>query len=141
MKKEERKDKYIMQNNKNYLIPLEENSIIQKVICFFKRLFFKNKYAKDEIIQNENNTTENIEEVKKRFFAEEMRVKQKEKEKIDLHLLEQYRNGDIDEEEMTDEQFECLCNTYKEKIAKLKESNQNRKNKLFEYRRKMQTNN
>lgn len=130
-----------MQNNKNDLIPLKENSIIQKVICFFKRLFFKNRYTKNEIIQNEINTIENTDEVKKRSFAEEIKVKQKENEKIDLHLLEQYRNGDIDEEEMTDEQFECLCNTYKEKIARLKESNQNRKSKLLEYRRKMQTSN
>ncbi len=130
-----------MQNNKNDLIPLQKNSIIQKVICFFKGLLFKSKYAKNEIIQNESNTTEYTEEVKKQSFVEEIRVEQEENEKIDLHLLERYRNGDIDEEEMTDEQFECLCDTYKEKIARLKESNQNRKNKLLEYRRKMQTSN
>lgn len=58
-----------------------------------------------------------------------------------LKLQEQYRNGSMKEEEMTKEQITKLCDLYDKQIAELEKSNNYRKQKLLEYRRKMRKNN
>lgn len=129
--------------SKNELIPFKTSNIFGKIIGFFRKLFFKNKNAvcanNEEIskisIENTN------EEMVKQSFKESIIVQQEVKDNVNMKLLEQYRNGNIDEEEMTDEQYECICNSYKEKISQLKESNQKRKDVLLAYRKRMQTSN
>lgn len=131
-------------NNKNSLIPLKENNIIKKIIGFFKRLFFKQKDSNNANVIKENNEDiikETEEKVSKNSFLNDIKIEEKTKDKTDMQLLEKFRNGDIDEEEMTDEQFECLCNSYKEKISQLKESNQKRKQVLLAYRKQLKTSN
>ena len=54
-----------------------------------------------------------------------------------LKLQKQYRNGEIKEEDMTKEQVQQLCDLYDKQIAELEKSNEARKRKLLEYRRKM----
>ena len=56
-----------------------------------------------------------------------------------LKLQKQYRSGEIKEEELTQEQVNSLCALYDKQIANLKKSNEIRKQKLLEYRRKLQT--
>ena len=58
-----------------------------------------------------------------------------------LKLQEQYRNGCIKEEEMTKKEITKLCDLYDKQIAELEKSNNYRKQKLLEYRRKMRKNN
>ena len=58
-----------------------------------------------------------------------------------LKLQKQYRSGEIKEEELSEEQINSLCKLYDKQIANLKKSNDIRKQKLLEYRRKMQTDN
>ena len=58
-----------------------------------------------------------------------------------LKLQKQYRSGEIKEEELSEEQVKSLCKLYDKQIANLKKSNDIRKQKLLEYRRKMQTDN
>ena len=58
-----------------------------------------------------------------------------------LKLQKQYRSGEIKEEELSEEQINSLCKLYDRQIANLKKSNDIRKQKLLEYRRKMQTDN
>ena len=54
-----------------------------------------------------------------------------------LKLQKQYRNGEIKEEDMTKEQVQQLCDLYDRQISDLEKSNEARKKKLLEYRRKM----
>ena len=54
-----------------------------------------------------------------------------------LKLQKQYRSGQIKEEE----QVNSLCALYDKQIANLRKSNEIRKQKLLEYRRKLQTDN
>ena len=54
-----------------------------------------------------------------------------------LKLQKQYQNGEIKEEDMTKEQVQQLCDLYDKQIAELEKSNEARKRKLLEYRRKM----
>ena len=58
-----------------------------------------------------------------------------------LKLQRQYRSGEIKEEELTEEQVNSLCTLYDRQIANLKKSNNMRKQRLLEYRKKLQTDN
>ncbi len=129
--------------SKNELIPFKTSNIFGKIIGFFKKLFFKSKnqvYANNEELVK-NSVENSNEETVKKSFKESIIVQQETKENVDMKLLEKYRNGDIDEEEMTDEQYECIYNSYKERITQLKESNKKRKEVLLAYRKRMQTSN
>ena len=54
-----------------------------------------------------------------------------------LNLQQKYRNGEIREEDLTDEQIDALCGLYSKQIASLKKSNEIRKQKILEYKRKL----
>lgn len=57
-----------------------------------------------------------------------------------LNLQKQYRSGKIKEKEMTKDQIKRLCNLYDKQILELKKSNDTRKQKLLEYRKKLKNN-
>ena len=71
---------------------------------------------------------------------EEIRNIENEETKL-LKLQKQYRSGEIKEEELTEEKVNSLCALYDKQIENLRKSNENRKQKLLEYRRKLQTDN
>lgn len=119
------------------LVKLNENSIFYKIKQFFQNLFHKNK-STDIIITTE--TINSIEQGKdkRNTFIKEIRQVEDE-ETIVKKLQNKYRNGEIKEEDMTEEQINSLCALYDKQIANLKKSNDLRKQKLLEYRRKLQT--
>ena len=57
-----------------------------------------------------------------------------------LNLQKQYRSGKIKEKEMTKDQIKRLCILYDKQILELKKSNDTRKQKLLEYRKKLKNN-
>lgn len=122
------------------LVQVNENSIFYKIKRFFKNLFNKNKDTTDNyvIIDGTNCSSEN--ENKKSSFMESIKNIEDEETKI-LKLQKQYRSGEIKEEDLTKEQYISLCDLYDRQIANLKKSNEIRKQKLLEYRRKLQTDN
>ena len=69
---------------------------------------------------------------------EEIRKIENEETKL-LKLQKQYRTGEIKEEELTEEQIYSLGALYDKQIAELRKSNEVRKQRLLEYRRKFQT--
>ena len=122
------------------LVQVNENGIFYKIKKFFKNLFNRNanttnNYAilkeTESLVANEN---------KKNSFMESIKNIEDEEIKL-LKLQKQYRSGEIKEEELTQEQVNSLCALYDKQIANLKKSNDIRKQKLLEYRRKMQTDN
>ena len=122
------------------LVQVNENGIFYKIKKFFKNLFNRNanttnNYAilkeTESLVANEN---------KKNSFMESIKNIEDEETKL-LKLQKQYRSGEIKEEELTQEQVNSLCALYDKQIANLKKSNDIRKQKLLEYRRKMQTDN
>ena len=122
------------------LVQVNENGIFYKIKKFFKNLFNRNanttnNYAivkeTESLVANEN---------KKNSFMESIKNIEDEETKL-LKLQKQYRSGEIKEEELTQEQVNSLCALYDKQIANLKKSNEIRKQKLLEYRRKMQTDN
>lgn len=122
------------------LVQVHENVIFYRIKRFFKNLFNKNtttnnNYAiakEDKSIVESENT--------KNTFMESVKNIENEETKL-LKLQKQYRSGEIKEDELTQEQVSSLCALYDKQIANLKKSNEIRKQKLLEYRRKMQTDN
>lgn len=119
------------------LVQVNENSIFYKIKNFFRRLF--NKTGKLEAYNTIESNIENFEnnEEKKNAFLQEIRNVETEETKL-LNLQKQYRNGEI-KEQLTKEQAKSLCDLYDKQIAQLKKSNETRKKKLLEYRKKLQT--
>ena len=122
------------------LVQVNENSIFYKIKRFFKNLFNKNKDTTDNsvVIEETNSSSEN--ENKKSSFMEFIKNIEDE-ETLILKLQKQYRSGEIKEEELTEEQVNSLCALWDKQIANLRKSNEIRKQRLLEYRRKLQTDN
>lgn len=116
------------------LIQINENSIFYKIKRFFINLFHK-----EEIIVNNRQIEEKVElEDRKSDFVESIKNIEDDETKL-LRLQKQYRSGEIKEEDLTQEQINSLCALYDKQIEKLKKSNEIRKQKLAEYRKKLQT--
>ena len=122
------------------LITVNENSIFYKIKNFFRNLFYKhNAIENSTIIENGINASLEKEN-NKNSFMESIKNIENEETKL-LKLQKQYRNGEIKEEQLTQEQINSLSALYDKQIANLRKSNQIRKQKLLEYRKKLQTDN
>lgn len=121
------------------LVQINENSIFHKIKKFFRNLFHQNTQTEINTIVEEtinNAKSEN----KKSDFMQSIRNVENEETKL-LKLQKQYRNGEIKEEDLTEEQINSLCELYDKQIAKLKKSNAIRKQRILNYKRNFQTDN
>ncbi len=115
------------------LVKVNENSIFYKIKQFFKNLFHKNETANSFSIEEASNSVIQNENKKDKFIEEIRKIE--DEETVLLKLQNKYRKGEIKEEDMTEEQINSLYNLYDKQIAKLKKSNELRKQKLLEYRK------
>ena len=107
-----------MKNNK--LIVYKKN-IFRKISEFFKKIFSKKEVlSKEVIITNEKNNN----------FLENIKIKEDKEELRLLQLKQQYENGEIDEEEISDEDVNKLCELYKKETDKLNADTERRKNHI-----------
>ena len=120
------------------LVKINENSIFYKIKRFFKNLLSKKKDADNSIV--EETTVIKQDEDKRNQYMEQIK-KIEDEETTLLKLQKQYRNGEIKEKNLTDEQISSLCKLYDKQISNLKKSNEIRKQKLLEHRRRLQTDN
>lgn len=118
------------------LLQVNENSIFYKIKKFFKNLFKRNAIITENCATVEETNNLPNDEKKKPFLEGLRNYKNEEAELLSLQKL--YRSGKIKEEELSGEQIIELCKLYDMQIAKLKESNARRKQKLLKYRRKIQ---
>lgn len=122
------------------LITVNENSIFYKIKKFFINLFHKNREIESTTdIEDTTDISAQKQDDKDRFI-EYIRNIENEETKL-LRLQKQYRTGEIKEEELTQEQINSLCSLYDKQIANLRESNQVRKQRILEHRRKLQADN
>lgn len=123
------------------LVKVNENSIFYKIKSFFRNLFHKDKEI-ENIIPNETISNDNIvkDDYKKSTFIESLKNIENE-DTLLLKLQKKYRSGEIKEEDLTEEQKSSLCDLYDKQIADLRKSNEIRKNKLLQYKKKLQTEN
>ena len=127
--------------NEKSLMKINENSIFYKIKQFFKNLFHKNKEI-EENIPVEATSNDNIVKAdnKKSDFIDSIKNIEDEGTLL-LKLQKKYRSGELKEEDLTEEQKKSLCNLYDKQIADLRKSNEIRKNRLLQYKRKLQTDN
>ena len=119
------------------LVQVNENSIFYKIKKFFRNLFHKDtEFESNDVV--EENISNNIEnKSKKSAFIESIKNIEDEEAKL-LKLQKQYCSREIKEEELTKEQVNSLCNLYDKQIANLKKSNEMKKQKILEYRKRLQ---
>lgn len=101
-----------MMNNK--LIPYKEN-IFTKISNFLKKIFFRKKEYIEECV--EENLIYNIQQ--KENFVENIVIKENEEEKRLKELQLQYDNGEIDEEDILDEDMDRLIEMYETETEEL----------------------
>ena len=119
------------------LVKINENSIFYKIKQFFKKLFYKKETINNITVETNKVILQN--DNKKNKFMEEIKNIEDE-ETLLLKLQKKFRSGEI-KEELTEEQVKSLCELYDKQIANLRKSNEIRKQKLLEYRKKLQTDN
>ncbi|MBO6244046.1 MAG: hypothetical protein J6O41_05740 [Clostridia bacterium] len=122
-----------MENNN--LIPYKQN-IFTKISNFFKKIFSKKKEditnAKEDIIAN-SQIKENKNEMiyynnyAQNEFIDNIVIKVDEEEKRIKELQKQYDNGEIEEEDITDEDMDKLIEMYERETEKLNADTEMRK--------------
>lgn len=119
------------------LIQISKNSIFYKIKFFLKNLFHKksenNVSIEESIISGISSKN------KKSAFIENLRNVD-DTETALLKLQRKFRNGEVKEEELSDEQIDSLCTLYDKQIANLKKLNEIKRQKLLEYKKDLQTN-
>lgn len=122
------------------LITINENSIFYKIKSFFLKLFRGNKSImnKPQTVPIENNE---IQSNKRKYdFIESIRNVEVENEETKLlKLQQQYDKRLIETKDLPKNQIKALINLYKKQINELTTSNERRKEKLLQYRKKLQT--
>ena len=118
----------------------DEKSLVKinEIKQFFKKLFYKKETINNITVETNKVILQN--DNKKNKFMEEIKNIEDE-ETLLLKLQKKFRSGEIKEEELTEEQVKSLCELYDKQIANLRKSNEIRKQKLLEYRKKLQTDN
>ena len=109
-----------MKNNK--LITYKEN-IFTKISNFFKKIFFRKK----EVFAESNDEVPIYNNQYKENFIENIAIKEDEEEKRLKILQLQYDNGEIDEEDISDEDMDKLIVIYEKETEKLNADTEMRK--------------
>ena len=116
-----------MKNNK---LIIYKNNIFIKIAEFFKKFFSRKK-----ILQSKN---ENISNDTRDSFIESIQIK-KDKEKLRLcRLKQQYDNGEIDEDDIPDEDVEKIVELYEKETEKLKADTEKIKNHIRQMLKQLQ---
>lgn len=112
------------------LIQINIKGIFYKIEQFFVNIF-KKKDINEEVLAVEPNDEFNKMKNANTFIKELKNI-----ETEILKLQKEYRNGKIDEKDLSIDQISALNKLYDKQIADLKKSNEARKQKLLQYRMK-----
>lgn len=107
---------------KNNELIIYKKSIFRKIIDFFKNIFSKKEVLKNEDIIVNNDKDDS--------FIKNIQIKENKEELRLLQLKQQYENGEIDEEDMSDEDIDKLCKLYEKETDELNADTERRKNHI-----------
>lgn len=116
-----------MRNEEKSLVKINEDSFFNKIKTFIKKIFNKkdcninNVAPVDESLKSKDN--------KKQKFMEEVKRIEDEETKL-LKLQQQFHNGEIKEEDLTESQYKALNDLYDRQIDNLKKSIEIKKQKI-----------
>ena len=114
-----------MKNNK---LILWRESIFTKISNFFKKIFFKNKSVDQK--ENIENFSNNKQDEEKESFLKNIIVTQDEEQKRIQDIKEKYDNGEIDEDDISDEDMDKLIEMYEKETEELNKNTEMRKNHI-----------
>lgn len=106
----------------NKLILYKEN-IFTKISNFFEKIFF----SKKKVTQKNIDETPIYNEYQKEYFIENIIIKENEEEKRLKDLKLRYDNGEIDEEDISDEDMDKIIELYEKETEKLNSDTERRK--------------
>ena len=106
-----------MKNNK---LIIYKKSLFEKIRDLFKKIS-----SKKEVLQNEDSIINK--DYKNNSFIHNIQIKQNKEELRLLQLRKQYENGEIDEEDMSNEDIDKLCKMYKKETDELNADTERRK--------------
>lgn len=98
------------------LIEKKESSFFGKIKSFFRNLFGKKNNENNTVAETENNNVKVNND-----FREHIKIIEDDDTKL-LELQRKYRNGEIGEDDLTDEQIDDLCDLYDKQIAELEKA-------------------
>ena len=116
------------------LIQVNNKGIFFKIKQFFINILKRNDINEEVSIAKTNTEFNSIK--KTSAFIENLKNIETKETKL-LKLQKKYRNGEINEEDLSNEQINSLSKLYDKQIDILKKSNEARKQKLLQYRMKM----
>ena len=119
-------------NEKNNALVEKDNGIFIKIRKFFKKIFIRKNIVNVNYIKNESNINE-----EKDTFKIDIRNIENEDTKL-LKLQKQYINGEVKEEELSEEQVTKLCQLFDKQIFSLKKANELLELSILETRKKLQ---
>lgn len=102
-------------NKEQRITVYKSNNIIGKIKNFLKNMFYKFKNPKDNNSNKEKIVYEN------NNFKEKIVIKQDEERLRILKIQEDYKNGMIEEDDISKEDYQKLLNLYDEQNTKIKE--------------------
>lgn len=122
-------------NTEKSLIKVNENSILFKIKKLFNKIFSQKKYKDNIIEENDYNLKKDI---KKEQFRKYIKNTENEETRL-IRLQKKYRNGEIKENQLTKIQIKSLCDLYDKQIEELQKLNEFRKQRILQYRKKLQS--
>lgn len=116
--------------------------MMDRIIRFFKKLFSKNKYKYlDEPLEVETKDTDNFQAKKDINFKSQMKASSDIEEEKASKLQKDYKAGLIEEEDLSEEDFDLLSNLYETQIEQTKQSIESYKKKILNIKNKLVVNN
>lgn len=111
------------------LIERNENNIFGRIKNFFKKTFS----VKKEFIQNPVNVISESDIEKSDVYREYIEIAGEDGFEL-FDLQNKYRNGEIKDEDLTQEQINSLCKLYDMQIKNLKQSIASKEKQLTKYK-------
>ena len=112
-----------MRNNK---LILYKEDFFTRISNFFKKIFFKKQKSLAENIEEKDTYNNKSKEV----FLKNIQIEQNEEEKRLKKLQLQYDNGEIDEDDISDDDADKLIELYKKETFELNADTERRKNHI-----------
>lgn len=109
-----------MRNNK---LILYKEDFFTRISNFFKKIFFKKQKSLAENIEEKDTYNNKSKEV----FLKNIQIEQNEEEKRLKKLQLQYDNGEIDEDDISDDDADKLIELYKKETFELNADTEKRK--------------
>jgi uncharacterized small protein (DUF1192 family) len=122
-----------MKNNK---LEVYKESVFVRIHNFIKRIFCRKKTCDEEVYEPKENSINS-----KNIFFENIQINENSEEIRIKKLKQQYDNGEIDEDDLSEEEIEKLIALYKNETERLNADTEIRKKHISQMLKELKYNN